>query len=894
MIGKTLGHYQITTQLGRGGMGEVYQAKDQKLGRDVAIKLLPEEFARDTDRVARFQREAKLLASLNHPNIAVIYGLEESDGISFLVLELVQGETLADQLKRGPIPVEESLKLALQITEALEAAHEKGVIHRDLKPANIKITPDGKVKVLDFGLAKAFAGDQAELNLSNSPTLSNAATQQGVILGTAGYMSPEQARGKSVDKKTDIWAFGCVLFEMLTGRTAFQGEDVSEILASVIKGDVKLDLLPAIQPRVREAITRCLQKDVKRRYQDIGDARYEIEQALADPAGASMQPVTAVEPRNKLRTILPWIAAAIVLTAVIAGVAVWKAKSPEPRQVGRFSYELPVDQQFGDLFDRALAVSPDGRQFVYTTSRGLYLRSMDKLDAKLIAGTEGNSLYPFFSPDGKWVGYLSIPENKLKKAAVSGGVPVSITDAQKSNAAITGICNWGVDDTIVYAAFHRGILRVSATGGPSEVIVKEENAIIKSAQILPDGKSVMFTRVNTIGSGTIIVQSLKSGQRKELFSGQSARYLPTGHIVYAAENSLLAVPFNLEKLEVEGEPVSLVEGVLDTGGGPQYAISDLGTLIYMPGTAIGTARAQRTLVWLDRKGKEEQLAFKPDDYSDPRISPDGTRVAVAVQPAGKSDIWILDLVRKNMTRLTFDENGASSPQWTLDAQRIIFSSAQGLCWKAADGTGKVETLASVPDKSAYPSSWADDGKTLILIAHGVSFVDEIGALPMEDDRKYRSLLQEKYNETLPKISPGGRWMAYTSDVSGQYEVYVRPFPELDKGQWQVSTGRGDSPLWSPDGRELFYRNGDSVMAVAVQTEAAFKAGIPGTLFRGMYVYVSVGGYDLHTWDISPDGKRFLMMKEAVSAGKPAAAETPRKINIVLNWLEELKQRVPVK
>jgi serine/threonine-protein kinase len=469
MIGKTLGHYQITTQLGKGGMGEVYQAKDQKLGRDVAIKVLPEEFARDTDRVARFQREAKLLASLNHPNIAAIYGLEASEGTNFLVLELVEGETLADRIKAGPVPVEETLKLALQIAEALEAAHEKGVIHRDLKPANIKVTPDGKVKVLDFGLAKAFAGEQAELNLSNSPTLSNAATQQGVILGTAAYMSPEQARGKAVDKRADIWAFGCVLYEMLTGQATFQGEDVTEILAAVVKSGPNLDLLPEnLHFRVREVIIRCLQKDLKRRYTSITDARYEIEQALADPSGVLVQLVAGVEPRTRLGTILPWVAAAIVLTAIIAGVAVWNLKPSKPQPVSRFYYELPKDQQSNPGAPN-LAVSPDGRQFAYSTNKGLYLRSIDELDARLIPGTDENPVVPFFSPDGQWLGYYSLVDKKLKKIFIRGGAPVVLCDAPLFIGA-----NWGVDNMIVYSPLRRGIMRVSENSGIPEEIVKAE------------------------------------------------------------------------------------------------------------------------------------------------------------------------------------------------------------------------------------------------------------------------------------------------------------------------------------------------------------------------------------------------------------------------------------
>jgi serine/threonine-protein kinase len=389
MIGKTLGNFEITSQLGRGGMGEVYQAKDRKLGRDVAIKVLPEEFAKDTDRVARFQREAKLLASLNHPNIAAIHGLEESEGTNFLVLELVEGQTLADRIKAGSIPVEESLKLALQIAEALEAAHEKGVIHRDLKPANIKVTPDGKVKVLDFGLAKAFAGDREEINLSNSPTLSNAATQQGVILGTAAYMSPEQARGESVDKKADIWAFGVVLFEMLTGRGTFEGRTVSDTLAAVLMREPEWKRLPPnLHPRIRLLLERCLEKDAKNRCSGMGDARADIQKALADPNGMFVQPVTGAEPRTRLRTILPWIAAVVILSAITGGI-VWNLRKPEPRQVMRFDYELPEGQEFGVLPWPVLAVSPDGKRFVYSTSKGLYLHSVDELTAKLVAGTEG-------------------------------------------------------------------------------------------------------------------------------------------------------------------------------------------------------------------------------------------------------------------------------------------------------------------------------------------------------------------------------------------------------------------------------------------------------------------------------------------------------------------------
>jgi eukaryotic-like serine/threonine-protein kinase len=904
MIGKTLAHYEITSQLGKGGMGEVYQAKDRKLGRDVAIKVLPDEFARDADRVARFQREAKLLASLNHPNIAAIHGLEESGGINFLVLELVEGQTLADLIKAGPIPVEESLKLALQIAEALEAAHEKGVIHRDLKPANIKVTPDGKVKVLDFGLAKAFAGDQADLNLSNSPTqtysptLSSAATQQGVILGTAAYMSPEQARGKSVDKRADIWAFGCLLYEMLTGCIAFRGEDVSEILASVIKGDMKLDLLPAsIHPRVREVITRCLQKDLKRRYHDIADSRYEIEQALADPSGVLIQQVTTVEPRRKLGMVLPWIAAAIVLGSIITGVAVWNLRKPESRQVVRFDYNLPEGQQFSSLFNPALAVSPDGKQFAYCTTNGLFLRSMGELDARRISVGNENTSTPFFSPDGQWIGYLSLTERKLKKVAINGGVPSPLCDVATDAAFHVAGASWGADDTIVYSQFGKGIMRISADGGTPETLIPNEQ--LYHPRLLPDQKSVIFTFGRY--PYQIAVQSIKSNKRKVLFPGENACYLPTGHIVYALENYLYAVPFDLENLQA-GASAPVFEGLSRHGvnAPSQYSVSNSGALIYVPKT-ITTAATGRTLVWVDRNGKEELVGAAPDLYNGLKLSPDGKRVALAASIDGNEDIYVLDFGRKTPSRLTFDESVDTTPLWTHDGKRILFRTHRKdgngrVCWKAADGTGKDEPVvgSAVPGMATLPLSWSGE-KTLVLMEYaitaGMRVRAGIGALAMEGDCKYKPLLKRENSVYQPQISPDGHWVAYVSNESGQAQIYVRSFPELETGGcWQISTSGGHSPLWSRDGRELFYRIGDDIMAAAVKTKPTFSNESPKVLFQRSYLSHPVGmgeSLGLYQWDISQDGKHFLMIKDA-------ATETPHKINIVLNWFEELKQRVPVK
>jgi serine/threonine protein kinase len=711
----------------------------------------------------------------------------------------VEGQTLSDRIKSGPIRVEEALKLAIQIAEALEAAHEKGIIHRDLKPGNIKVTPEGKVKVLDFGLAKAFAGEQADLNLSNSPTLSEAATQHGVILGTAAYMSPEQARGESVDKKADIWAFGCVLFEMLTGRGTFEGRTVSDILASVIKVEPAWNRLPPnLHPRIRLLLERCLEKDAKNRYSSINDARVDVEKALADPSGVLVQPGETTQPRNRLRLVLPWVAVAVVLTAIIIGLAVWKLKPSEPRKVTRFSYELPKDQQFGNLMQHAIAVSPDGRQFVYSTDAGLCLHSMDDTNARLLLETGGTQQQPFFSPDGKWIGFFSSPDNKLKKIATSGGTPVTLTDVD----GLTGSGNWNADGTILYTPAGKGIMRVSANGGTAEQIIKqpEDDRSIVNPQILPDGKSVLFTGLRGM-DGKIMVQSLKSGERKELFEGFSAKYLPTGHIVYESANSLFAVRFDINALKVIGGPISVVEGVLG-GVESQYAVSDSGTLLYISGAAFGTLEEmlglprpsnQRTLVWVDRKRKEEPLAAQSNNYRSPTISPDGTKVAMTIGYSGESaDIWIWDILRETMTRLTFNEM-SEYPLWSLDGQRVASWSFDNetVYWKAADGTGVDEKLGSVPNRALIPCSWSSDGKTLVTKEGTPTTSSNIGSISMEDDHKLGALLQEKYDEDQPEISPDGRWMAYMSNESGKREIYVRPFPDVNKGRWQISTAGGD-------------------------------------------------------------------------------------------------------
>jgi len=920
-IGQTISHYSVLSRLGKGGMGEVYGAKDQILGRDVAIKVLPDEFARDADRVARFQREAKLLASLNHPNIAAIHGLEEADGTHFLVLELIEGDTLADRIKGGAIPVEESLKLALQIAEALEVAHEKGVIHRDLKPANIKVTPDGKVKVLDFGLAKAFSGEQADLSLSNSPTLSVAATQQGVILGTASYMSPEQARGKEVDKRADIWAFGVVLFEMLTGKQVFTGDTVSDTLASVLKSEPEWQsLTPNLHPRTRLLLERCLKKEPKNRYHDIADARVDIQEVLADPSGVFAQQVSTAEPRTKSARMMLWVSITTILV-IIAGIVVWNLKTPESRRLIQLEYGLPDNQQLNlSVLGKAfLAVSPDGSQFVYSTTQGIYLRSVDRLDARRIPGSEDNSQAPFFSPDGQWIGYYSPADQKLKKLATNGGVPILLCEIKAYFAG----GQWLPDNTIVFSVIPGGIMKIPDSGGTPEPLFKtdvtestEASAVPVLPQFLPDEKNVLFTDIFDRQKLQITIQSLETGKRRALFPGQSASYLPTGHLLYGlTENNatnLFAVPFDLDRLEATGGAVSLIRGV------NSYSVSKSGTFVYVPqpGAAINSDSEARsadaskpTLWWVDRYGQETQIQAPPLNYSMPKISPDGNKIALTDNlPVPAGDVWILDLVRGTLQRLTLNEGDARHAIWSPDGRRIAYASmgqiatgkgaTTAIVCKAADGSGEVEYLGSSPGKILFPYSWAKDSKTILTSDVDPGFTNaDIGMLSLEGDRPYRLLLKGDSSEVEPQLSPDGRWLAYVSFESGDGQVYVRPFPAVDKGGlWQISVDGGSMPRWSPDGKELYYLTGENiteaVMVVEVETEPTFNPAKPKVLFRGAFIGPAAGNgipYDVH-----PDGKRFLMMKPPQGSGVESTRRGPRKINIVLNWTEELKLRVPVK
>jgi eukaryotic-like serine/threonine-protein kinase len=896
IIGKTLGNFEITSQLGKGGMGEVYRARDTKLNRDVALKVLPSAFAGDAERMARFKREAQLLASLNHTNIAAIYGLEESGGVRALIMELAEGPTLGERILKGPIPLDEALGIARQIAEALEAAHEKGIIHRDLKPANIKVTPEGAVKVLDFGLAKALEGEAAIADASESPTLSLAATKAGVILGTAAYMAPEQARGSGVDKRCDIWSFGVVLFEMLTGKQLFSGETVSDTLAAVLRSDIDWNLLPANTPAsICTLLRRCLTKDRKQRLQAIGDARIVIGEYISNPSGASVLETAKVAGSHKLRERLAWGAVVLLVAALTIICIIYYRKISERGQVTQLEYTLPEDQQFNHPEAIFLAVSPDGRQFAYHTNKGLFVRSMDEWTAKLIVEAHEDPSNPFFSPDGQWVAYRSVAENILKKVSVKGGRPIPLCDVGAFSGAF-----WSAADTIFYGEYGKGMVRVSANGGNSEVLFRGDAAYYYHPQLLPDGKSLLFTLHPY--PYRIAARSPGSPESKTIIpQGARAFYLPTGHLVYGLGNNLYAVLFDPSKLALAGDKVPKVEGVFrgDPGAPPQYDISASGTLIYAQ-TSTADVPAMKTLVWVNQDGKEEpidiQLKGFGEGYSSPRISPDGTKIALVAAPGGNKDIYIWDLAGKSRTQITHDIGDDDWPLWINSQQIIYWTSSErtpsAINRKAANGLGEVESLGSLPN-FLCPFSYVGDEKILLWEGAYSPQRTSIVELFIKGGLVRKPLLEGKHFVQHPQISPNGKWLAYASNEFGPNEVYVCPFPDVNGGTRKVSTNGGYGPLWSPKGREIFYRSSESVMAIPVETEPTFKlVSQAKAIFKDRFFSKTWGAAIYPMWDIHPKDNRFLMVKETESTA--SATGGTRKINIVLNWFEDLKKLVPVK
>ena len=888
--GTTLGPYTVTAQIGAGGMGEVYRARDTKLDRDVALKVLPDAFTSDPDRLARFEREAKVLASLNHPNIGHIYGLEEAEGTKALVLELVEGPTLADRIAEGPIPTDEALPIAKQIAEALEAAHEQGIIHRDLKPANVKVKVDGTVKVLDFGLAKAFQPDASGASASESPTISltAAATQMGMVIGTAAYMSPEQAKGKPVDKRADVWGFGCVLFEMVTGRKPFIADDVSDTLALVLKFEPDWDALPPDTPaRLRQLVQTCLQKDPKQRVHDVADVRLAMEGAFETTGSAPSESVLAPMLRIWQRPV--GFAVGVLVALAVGGVATWSLSRPAPPPPGLVTrFAIPLGTGESSVF-RGLpivAISPDGTHVVYAADGSLWLRPVDQLQAVHVPGTEGGG-GPLFSADGQSIGFWA--DGQLKKVAVNGGAPLTIADGL---APLDG-ASWGADDLILYGE-RDGIMQVPGAGGTPELLIPADaGEHLHGPQMLPDGEWVLFMVLaagqTSWDEAQIVAQSVATGERRVLIEGgRDGRYQPTGHLVYVLNNVLLAVPFDVDLLEVTGGPVPLVEGIRvarGDGASAFFGVSANGSLVYVPGSAGG---GETLLTWVGRDGDEENLPAPPRTYGRPRVSPDGGRVAVDITEGNSRDIWIWDLEQETLTQLTFDEADDNYPLWTRDSARVLFTSTReggGLFWKAADGTGQVERLKP---GLARPYAWAVDGR--LLFEEG----RDVGVLTMEGERRVEMLLDDAgFNEGEPALSPDGRWLAYyrTHEV-GPPTIDVVPFPNIHDGRWSISQGAGAvvQPVWSPNGSELFYRSDTDLMVAQIETEPTFSNRTPEPLFSLSDYEMAGGPDDARTWDLAPDGARFLVRAAATKANDDEAFNS---LIFISNWFEELKARVPV-
>jgi len=899
-IGTQFGSYEITALLGKGGMGEVYRARDIKLKREVAIKILPEAFSLDTDRVSRFQREAELLASLNHPNIAGIYDVQEAQGTRFLVLELVEGETLADRIARGPIPVEEALGIAMQICEALEGAHEKGIIHRDLKPSNVKLTPDGKVKVLDFGLAKAMESTPENAALSHSPTLVTG-SMSGMIIGTAAYMSPEQARGRTADQRSDVFALGCVLYEMLTGRQAFHGEDVSDILASVMKIDADFTRLPGdLNPRLAALLRRCLAKNRKERWYAIGDIRVEINSILTEPERPGT--VAAVVKQPLWKRAVPVVAAALLAAAATAAVISFNRPAPQPRHVARYSFTLPKDQDFSRAGRQVVAISHDGTKIVYVANGQLYLKSLGEVDAKPISGSNQDPGSPMFSPDGQWIAFFVAGGRNLKKIALAGGASVTLSEGVDFPFG----ASWSSDDQIVIGQGPKGIVRVPAGGGkPETLIVPKPNEVLDGPQFLPNGE-LLFTVASLQAApdarwdtAQVVAQNVKTGERRVLVqAGSEARYIPTGHLLYSVGSTVYAVPIDGKNFRVTAGPVPVLEGVRRSGaattGAAFFNVSDDGSLVFIPGGV--NADTPRVLVLADRSGVKKALPLPPAGYDNPRISPDGKHLAVGIGDAKEFNVWVYDLgANTSIRRLTFGGRN-QVPAWTPDSKRILFRSdrgeGEGLFWQAADGSGAAERLTTA-DKATYhaPLEVTPDGKTLAFFVSSGTGGGSSWTLALDGDRKPKPLLTHSSptagsNMRRISFSPDGQWIAYSSNEESDFNVYVQPFP-LTGAKYKISTkDGGDSPLWSHDGKQLIFAVGRRLMSVDIQTKPAFTFSEPKPL------PIEFENTQGRPYDITPDGKQLLVMQ------RPQESETVEKsalqINVVLNWLEELKQRVPVK
>jgi eukaryotic-like serine/threonine-protein kinase len=889
--GKRLGPYEILSSVGAGGMGEVYRARDTRLDRIVAIKVLPTHLADRSELCERFEREARTIASLNHPHICTLHDIGQQDGIDFLVMEYLEGETLAQRLVKGPLPLEQVLQYAIEIADALDKAHRKGVTHRDLKPGNIMLTKSG-TKLLDFGLAK-LKQEVAPPNvqLSQLPTASDPLTAEGAIVGTLQYMAPEQLEGKEVDARTDIFAFGAVVYEMATGKRAFEGKSQASLIAAILEREPPpmSSLQPMTPPALDRVVKKCLAKQPEKRWQAASDVCDELKWIAEGGSQVTSVPIATLKGVGSLgRRALILSVGTLLLGLAIAGIGVWNLKpTPSPQPVSRLVVTLLPGQQLAGLENGpAVALSPDGTRLAYVGRQGgtqqIYLRAMDSLEARPIPSTEG-AVNPFFSPDGQWLGFFA--GGKLKKVSVSGGAALTLGDAAYPYGA-----SWSSQGSIAFApASVLALQLVPDAGGTPQPLTRFEKADVSHRwpEFLPGGKAVLFSAGNNgvdFTNAQVAVQLVGTGERRNLIQrGTNPRYAPSGHLVYAQGGNLMAVPFDPQRLTATGAAVPVVEGVLQSpfSGVAQYCFSATGSLAYVSG---GVQSGQSRLVWVSRNGAEQPLAAPAHAYLFPRLSPDGRGVAVGIGEQ-ETQTWLYDLSRETLTRFTFVGSANQNANWTPDGKRIAFNSnkegPQNPFWQLADGSGGLERLTT-SEYANVPMSWSPDGQLLAFIEVNPNTGVDIWVLRMSD-RKAQPFLRTPYNESAPRFSPDGRWLAYVSDESGRWEIYVQPYPGPG-GKWQISTEGGAEPMWNPSGRELFYRSGDKMMAVDIATQPGFAAGKPRMLFQGPY---SPTPLTSPNYDVSHDGQRFLMLKPSEQAQL-----APAQINVVLNWFEELKQKVP--
>jgi eukaryotic-like serine/threonine-protein kinase len=899
--GTQLGPYEIGAPLGAGGMGEVYRARDTRLERSVAIKILPAQFSSDPVRKQRFEREAKTISSLNHPHICVLYDVGSQDGLDYLVMECVEGETLAKRLEKGPLPLEQVLKYGTQIADALDRAHRSGVIHRDLKPGNIMLTPTG-AKLLDFGLAKPAAPLTSLATLTATAAKQSPATEQGAIVGTFQYMSPEQIEGNDLDGRSDIFSLGAVLYEMLTGQRAFQGKSQLSVASAILEKEPApiSRVKPLTPPALDHAIRRCLAKEPEERWQSAADLAGEL-QWIAEPGSQVEVPALLVSQR-KVRERIAWGAAAVLALVAIALAIGFVGRAPKPLQPMRLNAEIGVDASLFTILGPSTILSPDGTGLAFVASSAdqkqrLYLRPLDQLQASALPGTE-NVRDPFFSPNGEWIGFFA--DGKLKKISAHGGAVVTLCDAADDRGG-----SWSEDGTIVFTrGAGSGLSKISSAGGSPEQLTTLNQASEHThrwSQVLPGGKAVLFTANVLLGSferADIVVYTMPTGQRKTvLHGGFYGRYVPTGHLVYMHENTLFAVPFDAKRLEVTGQAAPILEGVVTNAntGGAQFSFSEAGNLVYVPGRSSAVLGS---IYWMERDGKFRPLRESPAGYLNPAFSPDGKRLAMEIFDGKNNDIWVYELGRDTLMRLTFASEASRVPVWTPDGQRITYSSLEkgvaNLYWKRADGAGDAQRLTENKNPQR-PYSWRADGKFLAFTQSNPDTRTDIMMLPFEGDEKSgrkpgepRFFLNSPYDETSPAFSPDGRWLAYVSNESGSDEVYVRPFPGPG-GVWLISTGGGQFPKWSRTDKELFYRTPDSKLMVAAYTASgdSFVAGKPQLWSPGQFINLTNLG-PFYNFDLHPDGKRFAVVKTP----GPGEGTLVNKVTFIFNFFDELRRKVP--